>query len=48
MREKVESGQVVLQDVRTELMAVDMLTKSVGPAILRANMELAGMNVKSG
>lgn len=48
VRERVQCGQIKLQDVRTELMAADMLTKSLGPAILAVNMKLLGMNVKSG
>ena len=48
VRERVESGQVKLEDVRTAYMAADMLTKSVGPAILAVDMKLIGMNVQSG
>ena len=48
VRERVESGQVKLEDVRTDNMAADMLTKFVGPAILTVDMKLIGMNVKSG
>ena len=36
-------GMVRLFDVRTELMGADMLTKSVGPNVLRVNMKLIGM-----
>ena len=48
VRERVESGQVKLEDVRTAYIAADMLTKSVGPAILAVDMKSIGMNVKSG
>ena len=48
MRERVKFGQVKLEDVRTAYMAADMLTKSVGPAILAVDRKLIGMNVKSG
>ena len=48
MRERVQSGEINLEDVRTEYMAADMLTKSVDPAILGVNMRLIGMNAKSG
>ena len=34
----------MLIDVRTELMGVDMMTKSVGPAVLGVNMKLIGMS----
>ena len=48
VRERVESGQVKLEDVRTAYMATYMLTNSVGPAILAVDMKLVGMNVQSG
>ena len=48
VRERVECGQVKLEDVRTAHMAVDMLTKCVGSSILTVCMKLIGMNVKSG
>ena len=32
-----------LVDVRTEFMGADMMTKSVGPAVLKVNMKLIGM-----
>ena len=41
-------AEMLLEDVRTDYMAADMLTKSVGPAILAVDMKLIGMNVKSG
>ena len=47
IRRRVEMGMVKLVDVRTELMAADMMTKSVGPAVLAVNMRLIGMS-KSG
>ena len=37
-----------LEDVRTEYMAADMLTKSVGLVILAVDMKLIGMNMQSG
>ena len=43
IRKRVELGLVKLVDVRTELMGADMLTKSVGPAVLRVNVKLIGM-----
>ena len=43
IRRRVEMGMVRLIDVRTELMAADMMTKSVGPALLGVNMKLIGM-----
>lgn len=48
VRERVQSGQIKLQDVRTKSMASDMLTKSMGPVVLATNMKLMGMNVESG
>ena len=47
IRKRVEMGMVKLVDVRTELMGADMMTKSVGPAVLGVNMKLIGM-FKSG
>ena len=47
IRKQVEMGMVKLVDVRTELMGADMMTKSVGPAVLGVNMKLIGM-FKSG
>ena len=34
---------VRLVDVRTEFMGADMMSKSVGPAVLKVNMKLIGM-----
>ena len=34
---------VRLVDVRTEFMGADMMTKSVGPVVLKVNMKLIGM-----
>ena len=48
VRERVGCGQVKLEDVRTDYMAANMLTKSMGPTILAMDMKLIGMNVKSG
>lgn len=48
VRERVQIGHIKLQDVRTESIVTDMLTKSIGPAILTVNMKLIGFNVKSG
>ena len=36
---------VRLIDVRTELMGADMMTKSVGPAVLGVNRKLIGMQI---
>ena len=48
IHKRVELGMVKLVDVvRTELMGVHMMTKSVGPAVLKVNMKLIGM-FKSG
>ena len=47
IRQRVTKGLVRLIDVRTESMAADMMTKSVGPSILSVNMKLIGM-FKSG
>ena len=44
IRRRVEMGMVRLIDVRTELMGADMMTKSVGPNVLRVNMKLIGMS----
>ena len=43
IREQVELGMVRLVDVRTEFMGADMMTKSVGSAVLKVNMKLIGM-----
>ena len=43
IRKRVELGMVKLVDVRTELMGADMMTKSVGPAVLKVNVKLIGM-----
>ena len=43
IRKRVELGMVKLVDVRTEFMGADMMTKSVGPAVLKVNMKLIGM-----
>ena len=44
IRKRVVKGFLRLVDVRTELMAADMMTKAVGPAILGVNMKLLGMS----
>ena len=41
--EKVESGEMELQFVRTKEMAADQLTKNVGVQVLVAGKELMGM-----
>ena len=43
IRKRVELGMVRLVDVRTEFMGADMMTKSVGPAVLKVNMKSIGM-----
>ena len=43
IRKRVELGMVRLVDVKTEFMGADMMTKSVGPAVLKVNMKLIGM-----
>ena len=43
IREKVESGEMKLQFVRTKAMAADELTKNVGEQVLVAGKELMGM-----
>ena len=43
IREKVESGEMELQFVRTNEMAADQLTKNVGVQVLVAGKELMGM-----
>ena len=45
IRRRVKMGMVRLIDVRTELMGADMMTKSVGPAVLGVNRKLIGMQV---
>ena len=45
IRRRVEMGMVRLIDVRTELMGADMMTKSVGAAVLGVNRKLIGMQV---
>ena len=47
IRKRVALGMVKLVDVRTESMGADMMTKLVGPAVLKVNMKLIGM-FKSG
>ena len=44
IRRRVEMGMVKLVDVMTELMGADMMTKSVGPAVLGVNMKMIGMS----
>ena len=44
IREKVESGKVVLQFIGTKLMAADQLTKHVGVQFLVAGKEMMGMS----
>ena len=44
IRKRVELGMVKLVDVKTEFMGTDMMTKSVGPAVLKVNMKLIGMS----
>ena len=43
IREKVESGEIELQFVRTKEMAADQLTKNVGVQVLVASKEIMGM-----
>ena len=43
IRNRVELGMVRLVDVMTEFMGADMMTKSVGPVVLKVNMKLIGM-----
>ena len=43
IREKVESGEMELQFVRTKEMAADQLTKNVGLQVLEAGKDLMGM-----
>ena len=45
IRRRVEMGMVRLVDVRTELMGADMMTKSVGPAVLGVDRKLIGMQI---
>ena len=40
-------GMVRLIDVKTELMGADMMTKSVGQAVLGVNRKLIGMQICS-
>ena len=47
IRKRVELRMVKLIDVGTEFMGADMMTKLVGPAVLKVNMKLIGM-IKSG
>ena len=44
IRNRVEEGTIVLEDVRTEFMAADMLTKSVGPVALKVHKGLVGLS----
>ena len=44
IREKVESGEVVLQFIGTKLMAADQMTKHVGVQVLGAGKEMMGMS----
>ena len=43
IREKVESGEFVLQFIGTKLMAADQMTKHVGVQVLAMGKELMGM-----
>ena len=43
IREKVESGEVVLQFIGTKLMAADQMTKHVGMQVLAIAKEVMGM-----
>ena len=43
IREKVESGEVVLQFIGTKLMVADQMTKHVGVQVLAMGKELMGM-----
>ena len=43
IRKRVELGMVELVDVMTEFMGAGIMTKSVGPAVLKVNMRLIGM-----
>ena len=37
-------GQIALEDVSTQKMGADMLTKVAGPSVIKVNMKLIGLS----
>ena len=44
-RKQVAMGRIALEDMRTEKMGADMLTKVSGPNVIKVNMKLIGLSI---